>query len=58
MAIWELTADDVEAVVTQMKQGRSIKEIAVDLDISEEMALCAVRKWPSLQKRRKWFELF
>lgn len=54
MTIWQLTADDVEAVVTQLKAGRTPKEVAEDLGISVEMVICAVRKWPSIRRATPW----
>jgi len=58
MSIVQLTKDDCEAVVTQLKNGKTIKEVAADLQISVEMAACAVRKWPELSKSRLMFGLF
>lgn len=58
MTVWQLTDYDVEAVATQMKQGKSFEEIARNLEMSVEMVACAARKWPALQKRRGiWSEL-
>jgi len=54
MTIWQLTKDDVEAVVTQLHQGKSLAQVADDLGISVEMAACAVRKWPRMQKPVFW----
>ncbi|MFZ5814706.1 MAG: hypothetical protein ACOY93_05335 [Bacillota bacterium] len=51
MTIWQLTAEDVEAVVTQLKSGRTPREVAEDLGISVEMVTCAVRKWPTVQRQ-------
>lgn len=48
MTIWQLTHDDVEAVVTQLRAGKSLKQVADDLQISVEVAVCAVRLWPKL----------
>lgn len=50
MTIWQLTAEDVEAVMALLKTGRTPKEVAEDLGISVEMVTCAVRKWPALQR--------
>lgn len=50
MTILQLTAEDVEAVVTQLKAGRTPKEVAQDLGISVEMVTCAVRKWPTTRR--------
>ena len=47
MTIWKLMDADVEAVVNQLKAGRSPKEVADDLGISVEMVTCAMRKWSS-----------
>lgn len=58
MSIVQLTKDDCEAVVTQLKTGKTIKEVATDLQISVEMATCAVRKWPELSRSRPIFRLF
>ncbi|HEY8345779.1 MAG TPA: hypothetical protein VIL07_00710 [Symbiobacteriaceae bacterium] len=59
MSIWQLTDADVEAVATQIKQGRSYEEIARDLDISVEMVVCAARKWPEVRQRMGlWADLF
>lgn len=52
MTIWQLTSDDIEAVVTQLQAGRSPKEVADDLQISVEMVTCAVRKWPTVRRRQ------
>lgn len=54
MAIWQLTDDDVEAVASQVESGRTLQQVATDLQISVEMAACAMRKWPSLQAKRAW----
>lgn len=54
MSIWQLNADDVEAIMTQLKAGRSAQEVADDLDISIEMVTCAVRKWPSMRRNNIW----
>jgi DNA-binding NarL/FixJ family response regulator len=54
MTIWKLTTDDVEAVMTQLRKGKSLKQVADDLGISEEMAACAVRQWPSIRKQSLW----
>lgn len=50
MTILQLTADDVEAVMTQLQAGRTAKEVAEDLGISVEMVTCAVRKWPTIRR--------
>lgn len=57
MTIWQLTPDDVEAVMTQLKAGRTPKEVADDLGISIEMVTCAVRKWPTVSRRNRWAAL-
>jgi len=50
--------EDVEAVVTQLKAGRSRKEVAADLGMSEEMVTCALRKWQNSPARfNPWFDL-
>ncbi|HEY3367578.1 MAG TPA: hypothetical protein VGK74_21175 [Symbiobacteriaceae bacterium] len=54
MTIWQLTDDDVEAVATQANSGRTLQQIAGDLQISVEMAACAMRKWPSVKAKRTW----
>jgi hypothetical protein len=54
MTIWKLNNDDVEAIVTQLQAGRSLKQVADDLGISEEMAACAVRKWPAIRPMQVW----
>lgn len=54
MTIWQLTHDDVEAVVTQLKAGRTAEEVAQDLGISVEMVVCAVRKWPTIRRSHTW----
>lgn len=51
MSIWMLTDADVEAVVNQLKSGKTVNEVAADLEISAEMVTCAVRKWPALNRR-------
>lgn len=58
MSIVQLTRDDCEAVVTQLRNGKTLKEVAADLQISVEMATCAVRKWPELSNSHKLFRLF
>jgi|GEM_PF-2202676 len=45
MTFWQLMPQDVEAIVTQLKAGRSRQEVAADLGISVEMVFCAERKW-------------
>lgn len=45
MTFWKLMPQDVEAIVTQLKAGRSRQEVAADLGISVEMVSCAERKW-------------
>ncbi|MGE5673389.1 MAG: hypothetical protein ACM3XM_05830 [Mycobacterium leprae] len=57
MAIWQLTDEDVEAVVSQLQAGKSKSEVAENLGISVEMVTCAVRKWPSIHKRRNMARL-
>lgn len=58
MQIWQLMPEDVEAVVTQLKAGRSRKEVAADLGMSEEMVTCALRKWQNSPARfNPWFDL-
>lgn len=54
MSIYQLTDADVEAVVNQLKAGRSMKQVADELGISVEMVLCATRKWPELYRRSVW----
>ncbi len=54
MTIWQLTADDCEAIVTQLSTGRTPKQVAEDLGISVEMVTCAVRKWPTVGRRSAW----
>ena len=51
MTIWKLMPEDIEAVVTQLKAGRTRDEVAHDLGISVEMVTCAVRKWSAMPKR-------
>ncbi len=53
MTIWQLTDDDVEAVVSQLKAGRKLEEVASDLGISVEMAVCAMRKWSDVVRLRR-----
>jgi uncharacterized protein (DUF433 family) len=50
MSIWQLTEDDIEAIVNQLNAGRSKQEVAEDLGISVEMVVCAIRKWPRLRR--------
>lgn len=57
MTIWQLTREDMEAVVTQLRKGKSLQQVADDLGISVEMAACAVRKWPSMQKPMPWIRI-
>ncbi|MEW8977705.1 MAG: hypothetical protein AB2385_04795 [Symbiobacterium sp.] len=58
MTIWQLMPEDVEAIVTQRKAGRSRKEVADDLGISVEMVACAERKWQSKPDLfRSWYAL-
>ena len=54
MSILQLTADDVEAVMNQLKAGRTLQQVAKDLDISVEMVVCAMRKWPSINRHAVW----
>lgn len=54
MTIWQLTNHDIEAVMTQLKAGRSTEEVAQDLGISVEMVVCAVRKWPTIRRTNPW----
>lgn len=56
--IWQLSEYDVEAVVTQLKAGRTAEEVAVNLGISVEMVSCAVRKWPKIQRNNPWADLY
>ena len=50
MAIWQLTPDDIEAVVTQLRTGKRLEEVAADLGMSVEQAACAVRLWPKVRR--------
>lgn len=54
MTILKLTVDDMEAVVNQLEAGRTPEQVATDLGISVEMVTCAVRKWPTVQRRNRW----
>jgi len=54
MTIWQLNDADCEAIVTQLKNGRTPKQVAEDLGISVEMVTCAVRKWPTVQRKTAW----
>jgi uncharacterized protein (DUF433 family) len=54
MMIWQLTDDDVEAVVNLMKKGHSVEEIAKEFGMSVEMVVCATRKWPRMQRKFAW----
>lgn len=51
MTFWQLMPEDVEAIATQVKAGRSREEVANDLGISVEMVTCALRKWSAMSKR-------
>jgi uncharacterized protein (DUF433 family) len=57
LSIWQLTRDDVEAVVSLLKRGKTMEQVAADLQISVEMVACAVRKWPQLRKRSSVWSL-
>lgn len=50
MRINKLTPADVEAIVTRLRKGHSILEVAGELGISVEMVLCAKRRWPSIHQ--------
>lgn len=52
MRINKLSPADVEAIVTRLRKGHSVLEVAGDLGISVEMILCAKRNWPSLNPAR------
>jgi hypothetical protein len=54
MTIWQLMNDDVEAVVTRIRSGMTTKQVAEAFDISEEMVICAIRKWPRLHPKSVW----
>ena len=54
MSIWQLSEYDVEAVVSQLKAGKTLKQVAEDLGISVEMAACAVRKASELRRNTLW----
>lgn len=54
MTIWKLTAADVEAVVSLVRAGHKLEEVAADLGISVEMAVCALRKWPEISRPARW----
>ncbi|MBP2017107.1 uncharacterized protein (DUF433 family) [Symbiobacterium terraclitae] len=56
MTFWQLMPADVEAIVTQLKAGRSKQEVAADLGISVEMVSCAERKWQMATNRQApWY---
>lgn len=44
MNVWELTTDDVEAVVNLQRGGMSRQEVAKTLGMSMHMVVCAERK--------------
>lgn len=50
MRINKLTPADVEAIVTRLRKGHSVLEVAGDLGISVEMILCAKRNWASISR--------
>lgn len=50
MRINKLTPADVEAIVTRLRKGHSVLEVAGDLGISVEMILCAKRNWSSINR--------
>lgn len=54
MSIWQLSDYDVEAVVNQLKSGKTMKQVAEDLEISVEMVACAVRKAASQRRNALW----
>lgn len=52
MGIYQLCDADVEAVVNLLKKGKSMQEVAADLQISVEMVVCATRKWPAIRRKQ------
>ncbi|HLO02689.1 MAG TPA: hypothetical protein VK191_06245 [Symbiobacteriaceae bacterium] len=51
MRINKLSPADVEAIMTRLRKGHSILEVAGDLGISVEMVICAKRNWPSISPK-------
>lgn len=54
MHILQLTPLDVEAVMTQLKQGKTYAAVAADLGISLEMVVCAARKGKNVRPFFMW----
>lgn len=54
MRITKLTPADCEAIMTRLRKGHSVLEVAGDLGISVEMVLCAKRQWPSINRKPFW----
>lgn len=50
MRINKLSPADMEAIMTRLRKGHSVLEVAGDLGISVEMVLCAKRNWPSVNR--------
>lgn len=54
MRINKLTPADVEAIMTRLRKGQPVLEVAGDLGISVEMVLCAKRNWPTISRTSHW----
>lgn len=54
MRINKLSPADVEAIMTRLRKGQSVLEVAGDLGVSVEMILCAKRNWPSISRQANW----
>lgn len=50
--IFRLTDETMALVAAEARSGKGLLEIAAQLQISQEMAASALRKWPLIERMR------
>ena len=53
MSIYQMTDELMAQVAAQASTGKSLPEIAANLQISFEMANSAARKWPLIERLKQ-----
>jgi hypothetical protein len=52
MRIFQLTDEAMAQAAAQARSGKTLQQIANDMQISMEMAASAVRQWPMIERMK------